>query len=118
MLGKTGRGRFGAGRWSSGAFGVFGDEGINPMDGLSNLADVMLVLACGLMLALVINWNVDISPKSDDTRADELARETELAGGGSVELDASSQYEQIGEGVLYRDVATGKTYLVTKEQGG
>jgi hypothetical protein len=87
------------------------------MDGVSNLADVMLVLACGLMLSLVINWNVDISPKDDDARADELIRETVISGGGSVELDADSQYEQIGEGVLYRDVATGKTYLVTKDQG-
>jgi hypothetical protein len=112
-MNKAWGGRFGGSRWSSGAFG---DEGINPMDGLSNLADVMLVLACGLMLALVINWNVDISPKEDDARADEVARETEISGGG-VELDADSQYEQIGEGVLYRDVATGKTYLVTKDMG-
>ncbi|MDR2357584.1 MAG: DUF2149 domain-containing protein [Oscillospiraceae bacterium] len=106
-------GRLG-GRWSAGAFG---DDGLNPTDGLSNLADVMLVFACGLMLALVINWNVDISPKENGA-ADEFARDTEVAGGGSVELDADAQYEQIGEGVLYRDVATGKTYLVTRESEG
>ena len=33
----------------------------NPMDSISNLADAMLVLAVGIMLALIINWNVDIS---------------------------------------------------------
>ena len=36
-------------------------EDVNPMEGTSNLADVMLVLAVGMMLAVVINWNVDIN---------------------------------------------------------
>jgi hypothetical protein len=39
-------------------------EDINPIDGAANLADIMLVLACGLMLALIINWNVDIGGTS------------------------------------------------------
>ena len=29
------------------------DPGVNPMDGLGNLADAMLVLAVGIMLALI-----------------------------------------------------------------
>jgi len=33
----------------------------NPMDGLGNLADAMLVLAVGIMLALILNWKVDIT---------------------------------------------------------
>ena len=37
------------------------DAPVNPMDSVSNLADAMLVLAVGIMLALIINWNVDIS---------------------------------------------------------
>ena len=37
------------------------DAPVNPMDSISNLADAMLVLAVGIMLALIINWNVDIS---------------------------------------------------------
>ena len=32
----------------------------DPTSGLSNLADCMLVLACGLMVALVVAWNVDL----------------------------------------------------------
>jgi hypothetical protein len=35
-------------------------ESVNPMDSLSNLSDLMIVLAVGIMLALVMNWNVDI----------------------------------------------------------
>ena len=34
------------------------DEGVNPMDGVSNMSDAMLVLAVGIMLALVINWKI------------------------------------------------------------
>ena len=30
-------------------------DDINPMEGVANLVDAMLVLACGLMLALIIN---------------------------------------------------------------
>ena len=37
------------------------DEDFNPMEGMANLADVMLVFACGLILALIINWNVDMT---------------------------------------------------------
>ena len=35
----------------------------DPMHAIGNLADAMLVLAVGIMLALIINWNVDISAK-------------------------------------------------------
>ena len=48
------------------------DAPVNPMDSISNLADAMLVLAVGIMLALIINWNVDISSagQTADTPAD------------------------------------------------
>lgn len=38
-----------------------GGKEVNPMEGVANLADVMLVLAVGMMLALVVAWNVDIA---------------------------------------------------------
>lgn len=37
------------------------EEDVNPMESTSSIADVMLVLAVGMMLAVVINWNVDIN---------------------------------------------------------
>ena len=37
------------------------DEDVNPMEGTSSMSDAMLVLAVGMMLAVVINWNVDIN---------------------------------------------------------
>ena len=37
------------------------EDDSNPLDSLTNLFDVMLVFACGLMVALVISLNVDVS---------------------------------------------------------
>ena len=37
------------------------EEDVNPMEGTSSMSDAMLVLAVGMMLAVVINWNVDIN---------------------------------------------------------
>ena len=39
----------------------FSDESVDPMNYVSNLSDAMLVLAVGMMLALIVHWNVDIS---------------------------------------------------------
>lgn len=36
-------------------------EEVDAMAGVANLADVMLVFACGLMAAVILNWNVDLS---------------------------------------------------------
>lgn len=43
------------------AYAVMNEEGVNPLDSLGNLADLMLVLACGLMISIIALWNVDLS---------------------------------------------------------
>ena len=35
-------------------------EEVDPMSSLGNIGDIMLVFACGLMVALVVAWNVDL----------------------------------------------------------
>ena len=40
----------------------FDGEDVSPMSGLSNLSDAMLVLALGILVALVVHWNVNIVP--------------------------------------------------------
>ena len=108
------------GRFKNSRFGGASDsEDVNPMDGLSNLADVMLVLAVGFMLALVINWNIDVSPKDSVVETPQAAEEiSELDGFGDSEekpLDGDVEYEDMGSGRIYRDPATGKYYLVTED---
>ena len=50
-------------------------EEVDAMSGLANLSDVMLVFACGLMAAVILNWNVDLSK----TRVEILQRVADKA---------------------------------------
>ena len=59
-------------------------EEVDAMSGLANLSDVMLVFACGLMAAVILNWNVDLSK----TRVEILQREQ------MQELDNAEEMEQ------------------------
>ena len=82
------------------------DAPVNPMDSISNLADAMLVLAVGIMLALIINWNVDISSagQTADTPADPAI--------SFVQDDLTEM------GKVYYDKETGTYYIVENQKTG
>lgn len=87
-------------------------DSANPMDGVANLADCMLVLACGLMLSLIINWNLDIQIDEQLTPTGENQMET-VENMEDSELDnpnVVSGFEEFG--TLYRDPVTGEYYVV------
>ncbi|MBQ1351917.1 MAG: DUF2149 domain-containing protein [Oscillospiraceae bacterium] len=88
-------------------------EEVNPMDGLANLADVMLVFACGLMLALITYWNLDVSQAdSVDTSParQEITQDvSDAAGQDAVSADGLQQY-----GTVFIDPDTGKLYMVAE----
>ena len=96
------------------------DAPVNPMDSISNLADAMLVLAVGIMLALIINWNVDISSAAQtaDTPADpaiSFAQDdlTESqSDAGTIEGDLTEM------GKVYYDQQTGTYYIVENQKTG
>ncbi len=88
----------------------------DPMSGLSNLADAMLVFACGLMMALVVRYDVNLKSVQDVEIAedlseveniDELTEDIESGGSGYTEL-----------GKVYQDPSTGKMYMVTESAQG
>ena len=90
-------------------------EDADPRVGLVNLADVMLVFACGLMLALVSFWNLDISRMTEVMEADEMAEvegiedmEDQLGEGGA-------NFTQLG--MVYQDPMTGKMYMLKEDVG-
>jgi len=99
----------------SGKFRQEGWEGedVNPMDGVANLADVMLVFACGLMLALITYWNVDVAgiqgKASQVTQGQEVTDEAGLSQQDGAPADGTDLQQY---GMVYRDSATGKLYLV------
>ena len=96
------------------------DPPVNPMDSVSNLADAMLVLAVGIMLALIINWNVDISAGTTDKAAsadpsisfeqDDLTESQDDA-----ETIAGDLTEM---GKVYYDQQTGMYYIVENPRTG
>ena len=80
-------------------------EDTNPMDGMANLADVMLVFACGILIALIAAWNLDVSDQGN------IPSEIESLGesGQEVEMDKDQLKEM---GTVYYNPETGKYYLL------
>lgn len=84
-------------------------EEIDPMSSMSNVGDIMLVFACGLMVALVVAWNVDLGQFTQVEMDQEVAQEDiaeiteQLYGEGNAFVE---------KGTVYQDPTTGKYYLV------
>ncbi len=98
-------------------------EEVNPLEGSINIVDAMLVFACGLMLSLVIHWDVDLAGGQGGP----------AQGGGSINLTQGQDVSQTPEirhdlietqgqgnlyerlGTVYRDPATGKLFMLTNQ---
>ena len=93
----------------------FYDESANPMDGVSNMSDAMLVLAVGIMLALVINWKIDLGPHDSNLQIDTTKMEEFVEDAAQVTSDVSVddlESNFVKAGTVYQDVDSGKTYIV------
>lgn len=84
-------------------------EDVDPMSSLSNVGDVMLVFACGLMVALVVAWNVDLSKFTQVQMGEELDQSQVSQATDQLNGDGNSYIEK---GTVYQDPETGKYYLV------
>ena len=108
------RRRRGSGRFSGRTAAT--EESINPMEGVANLVDVMLVFACGLMLALITYWNLDVAGIADSAseiqQGQEITDVDGLSGENGDPMEDSSLEEY---GKVYRDPVTGSLYLVTED---
>lgn len=84
-------------------------EEVDPMSSLNNIGDVMLVFACGLMVALVVAWNVDLAEFTQVDMAQELQD-------SDIEQITEQLYGEgnafVEKGKVYQDPTTGKFYLV------
>ena len=96
------------------------DAPVNPMDSISNLADAMLVLAVGIMLALIINWNVDISAgKTEQAASAGPAISFEQDDLTESQDDAKTIEGDLTEmGKVYYDQETGTYYIVENPKTG
>ena len=110
----------------------FAEEDVNPMNYLSNLSDAMLVLAVGIMLALIVHWNVDISTSGGTMSDSGQSYAADGEGGNSAidrdsavnfsqdELDNMQSQDKLDSSdtgmdklvEVYYDAATGEYYIV------
>lgn len=88
--------------------GLREDEDVQPMQYVANLTDVMLVLACGLMAAVITFWQVDLKQTNIDRdkmqrieASDVIQQES-----GSVSTDGL-----VNQGMVYKDPETGTLYI-------
>lgn len=84
-------------------------EDEDPLAGLANLSDCMLVLACGLMVALVVAWNIDITAVTQVQATDktEVTDVNNVDGGFEA---GGTTYVDVGR--VYQDPETGTYYIL------
>lgn len=111
-------------RWKSDRFSGHGrfDDGndIDPLGGVANLVDLMLVFACGLIAALVARTDVMQQlqqPSQKSQQSSQLPREPVAVERGRELPQMPPQLQGDGSGMesvgrVYRDPKTGKLILI------
>ena len=87
-------------------------EEVDPMSSMGNIGDIMLVFACGLMVALVVAWNVDLDKyaqfeESESQEIQDVQEGDNPFGNGGAGF--------VEKGTVWQDPQTGKYYLVEDE---
>lgn len=86
------------------------DEDVQPMQYIANLTDVMLVLACGLMAAVITFWQVDLNrlrTESEQGKLERIDSDDVVYESGSVSTGGLTN-----KGVVYEDPETGDLYII------
>lgn len=87
------------------------DDDFSPMEGVGNMADAMLVFACGILLALIMSWNVEITERGEINYDSGVKYEVDGIGEEAYEeIDPTEGLEEMGK--VYYDPETGKYYVI------
>lgn len=87
------------------------EEDVNPMAVTGNIVDAMLVLAVGMMLALVTHHGVDLAQGRSSMQ--ELENAESIPEEQVKEVETNEGLEK--KGVAYQDPETGKFYIRQEE---
>ena len=85
------------------------EEDFSPMEGVGNMADAMLVFACGLIVALIVSWNVNVTDQGIQKKPQDKYEVNSIEQSADT-IEDESQLEEMGK--VYRDPETGKYYVV------
>ena len=86
------------------------DDSFNPMEGVGNMADAMLVFACGLIVALILSWNVDVTDQGIQKIKEKKYEVNNIEDSAAQEIEADQDLEEMG--TVYKDPKTGKYYVI------
>ena len=93
----------------------------DPMAGTSNLVDAMLVIAVGLLIFVVISWNMQSvvfqDSSQDQSQAIESSSQVTKVSEGQVLNETPDSSDSSGQGYMemgkvYKDPSTGKLIMV------
>ncbi len=101
----------------------FGEDEEDPMAGVANLVDAMLVIAVGLLVFLVISWNMqsivfneDISQQQKQDAIEAMQQVTQVDQGQQLnetpDISNSSGEGYAEMGKVYKDPKTGKMIMI------
>ncbi len=89
-------------------------EEVDPMTYVSNMSDVMLILAVGIMVALILHWQVPVGQTQDNRQEEQEQQEQDVVTFSDNDLGSEQempdQAEQIGN--VYFDEASGTYYIL------
>ena len=102
---------------------AFEEEEEDPMTGVANLVDAMLVIAVGLLVFLVISWNMQaivfndsVTPQERQDAINAMKQVTEIDQGQhlnqtpDVSNSSGEGYAELGK--VYKDSNTGKLIMI------
>ena len=107
--------------------GRFESEEEDPMAGTANLVDAMLVIAVGLLVFLVLAWNMqsvlfneNLTPEQKEQVMDAMNQEVTEVQEGQVLNETPDTSNQTGQGYtemgkVYEDPSTGKMIMVRNQ---
>ncbi|MBQ0041064.1 MAG: DUF2149 domain-containing protein [Clostridiales bacterium] len=87
------------------------EDDFSPMEGVGNMADAMLVFACGLIVALIVSWNVNVTDQGIQKQPQDKYEVNSIEQSADT-IEDESQLEEMGK--VYRDPKTGKYFVVEK----
>ena len=85
---------------------------VDPMASVANIVDAMLVLALGLIIALVTLMKVDVATMEEIIKENQLAEVDASTMAQDMQSEGSS-YTELG--TVYQDPVTGKLYMLTED---
>lgn len=91
----------------------FSDGEEDPMAGTANLVDAMLVIAVGLLIFLIISWNMQgvLMEESSNHQTTDVEQGEKISNAPDVSNSSGEGYTEMG--TVYKDPKTGKLIMVT-----